>query len=214
MSGHVKRPGNYEVEMAKTTFRDLIYDPVYGGGIRDDSELKAFIPGGASSPWFGPEHLDLPLDQDEVGKNGTMLGSGSIVAMDDTTCMVRAAWRLIRFFHRESCGQCTPCREGRGWLEKILARIEGGQGRESDLDLLMDVCDNIAPGLDLASPPDDDLPARPVDPEPDRLGHPDVPRRVPGPHQGAEAARMPTEPPPAKVTINLDGRPVARSPAR
>jgi NADH-quinone oxidoreductase subunit F len=147
VSGHVKRPGNYEVEMVKTTFRDVLYASVYAGGIRGDRELKAFIPGGASSYWFGPEHLDLPLDQDEVGKNGTMLGSGSIVAMDDTTCMVRAAWRLTRFFHRESCGQCTPCREGSGWLEKILARIEGGQGRESDLDLLLDVCDNIAPGL-------------------------------------------------------------------
>ncbi|HEY2302588.1 MAG TPA: NADH-quinone oxidoreductase subunit NuoF, partial [Acidimicrobiales bacterium] len=147
VSGHVKRPGNYEVEMVKTTFRDVLYASVYAGGIRGDRELKAFIPGGASSYWFGPEHLDLPLDQDEVGKNGTMLGSGSIVAMDDTTCMVRAAWRLTRFFHVESCGQCTPCREGSGWLEKVLARIEGGQGRESDLDLLLDVCDNIAPGL-------------------------------------------------------------------
>jgi NADH-quinone oxidoreductase subunit F len=147
VSGHVKRPGNYEVEMVKTTFRDVMYDPVYAGGIRGDRQLKAFIPGGASSYWFGPQHLDIPLDQDEVGRNGTMLGSGSIVAMDDTTCMVRAAWRLTRFFHKESCGQCTPCREGSGWLEKILARIEGGQGRESDLDLLLDVCDNIAPGL-------------------------------------------------------------------
>ena len=147
VSGHVKRPGNYEVEMVKTTFRDLMYAPVYGAGIRGDRQLKAFIPGGASSYWFGPQHLDLPLDQDEVQKNGTMLGSGSIVAMDETTCMVRAAWRITRFFHKESCGQCTPCREGGGWLEKILARIEAGQGRESDLDLLMDACDNIAPGL-------------------------------------------------------------------
>jgi NADH-quinone oxidoreductase subunit F len=147
LSGHLKRPGNYEVEMVKTTFRDLLYAPVYGGGIRGDRALKAFIPGGASSYWFGPEHLDLPLDQDEVQRNGTMLGSGSIVAMDDTTCMVRAAWRITRFFRKESCGQCTPCREGAGWLEKVLARIEDGHGRESDLDLLLDACDNIAPGL-------------------------------------------------------------------
>jgi NADH-quinone oxidoreductase subunit F len=147
ISGHVKKPGNYEVEMVKTTFRDLIYAPVYGGGLRGDRQLKAFIPGGASSFWFGPEHLDMALDQDEVQKNGSMLGSGSIVAMDETTCMVRAAWRITRFFHRESCGQCTPCREGGGWLEKILARIEAGQGREADIDLLMDACDNIAPGL-------------------------------------------------------------------
>jgi len=147
VSGHVKRPANYEVEMAKTTFRDLMYDPKLGGGIRDDNELKAFVPGGVSAPWFGPDHLDMGLDQDAVGKAGSMLGSGSVVAMDDTTCMVRAAWRITRFFHRESCGQCTPCREGGGWVDKIMRRIELGQGRESDLDLLLDVCDNIAPGL-------------------------------------------------------------------
>jgi NADH-quinone oxidoreductase subunit F len=148
VSGHVRRPGNYEVEMVKTTFRDLMYAPLYGGGIRGDRPLKAFIPGGASSYWLGPDDLDVALDQDEIQqKHGTMLGSGSVVAMDDTTCMVRAAWRITRFFHRESCGQCTPCREGSGWLEKILARIEGGQGRDADLDLLLDACDNIAPGL-------------------------------------------------------------------
>jgi NADH-quinone oxidoreductase subunit F len=148
VSGHVKRPGNYEVEMAKTTFRDLMYAPVYGGGIRGGNSLKAFIPGGASAYWLGPEHLDAPLDQDKIQQEyGTMLGSGSVVAMDDTACMVRAAWRITRFFHQESCGQCTPCREGAGWLEKVLQRIESGQGREADLDLLLDVCDNIAPGL-------------------------------------------------------------------
>jgi NADH-quinone oxidoreductase subunit F len=147
VSGHVKQPGNFEVEMAKTTFRDLIHAPVYGGGIRDDGELKAFIPGGASSYWFGPEQVDMPLDQDKVGQAGTMLGSGSVVVMDQTTCMVRAAWRITRFFHKESCGQCTPCREGAGWLEKVLQRIEAGEGREQDLDLLLDVCDNISPGL-------------------------------------------------------------------
>jgi NADH-quinone oxidoreductase subunit F len=147
VSGHVKRPGNYEVEFGKTTFRDVLYSPVYAGGIRGDRELKAFIPGGASSYWFTPDKVDMPLSQEEVGKAGTMLGSGSIVAMDDTTCVVRAAWRLSKFFHRESCGQCTPCREGSGWAEKIMYRIESGQGRESDLDLLIDMLDNIAPGL-------------------------------------------------------------------
>jgi NADH-quinone oxidoreductase subunit F len=124
-----------------------MYDPRLGGGIRNDNQLKAFVPGGVSAPWFGPDQLDMALDQDAVGKAGSMLGSGSVVAMDDTTCMVRAAWRITRFFHRESCGQCTPCREGGGWLDKIMRRIELGQGRESDLDLLLDVCDNIAPGL-------------------------------------------------------------------
>jgi NADH-quinone oxidoreductase subunit F len=147
VSGHVKQPGNFEVEMVRTTFRDLLYAPVYGGGIRGDRQLKAFIPGGASSYWLGPDKLDVPLDQDEVGKNGTMLGSGSVVAMSEDVCMVRAAWRITRFFRAESCGQCTPCREGAGWLEKVLRRIEEGQGREADLDLLLDVCDNIAPGL-------------------------------------------------------------------
>ncbi len=147
LSGHVKRPANYEIEMSKTTFYDLIYDPRLGGGIRDDNQLKAFVPGGVSAPWFNHEHLDMGLDQDAVGKAGSMLGSGSVVVMDETTCMVRAALRITRFFHRESCGQCTPCREGGGWLEKILRRIEDGAGREADLDLLLDVCDNIAPGL-------------------------------------------------------------------
>ena len=147
LSGHVKRPGTYEVEMVKTTFRDLIYAPVYGAGVRGGREIKAFIPGGVSAPWFGPDQLDLPLGQDEVGAAGSMLGSGAITVMDASTCMVRAAWRITRFFARESCGQCTPCREGSGWLERVLRRIEQGQGREEDLDLLLDASDNISPGL-------------------------------------------------------------------
>ena len=147
LAGHVKRPGNYELEWAKVTFRDLIFDPRLGGGIRDGNDLKAIIPGGASSPWLGPEHLDINLSNDSIAAAGSMAGSGSVIPMDHTTCVVRAAWRITRFFHRESCGQCTPCREGSGWLEKILERIECGQGRESDLGLLMDVCDNISPGV-------------------------------------------------------------------
>jgi NADH-quinone oxidoreductase subunit F len=147
LAGRVNKPGNYEVEMAKTTFRDLIFDPRLGAGIPDDRPLKAFIPGGASAPWFGPDQIDMPLDQDAVGKAGSMLGSGSVIVMDDRTCVVRAAWRITRFFHHESCGQCTPCREGAGWLDKVMYRIEQGSGREEDLDLLFDVCDNIAPGL-------------------------------------------------------------------
>src|SRR5205823_10469878 len=131
LSGHVKRPGNYEIEMAKTTFGDLIHDQRLGQGIRDDNELKAFIPGGASAPWFGADQVGMPLDQDAVGKIGSMLGSGSVIVMDHTTCMVRAAWRITRFFSRESCGQCTPCREGGGWLEKVMRRIELGAGREA-----------------------------------------------------------------------------------
>jgi NADH-quinone oxidoreductase subunit F len=147
LSGHVKRPGTYEVEMVKTTFRDLIYAPVLGGGVPGGRDIKAIIPGGVSAPWFGPDQLDLPLGQDEVGDAGSMLGSGAITVMDTSTCMVRAAWRITKFFARESCGQCTPCREGSGWLERVLHRIELGSGREEDLDLLLDVSDNISPGL-------------------------------------------------------------------
>jgi len=147
LAGRVRKPGVYEVEMVKNTFRDLIYDPQLGGGIIDDKQIKVFIPGGVSAPWFGPELLDLPLGQDEVGEKGSMLGSGSVVVMDETTCVVRATWRITKFFARESCGQCTPCREGSGWLERMLYRLEHGGGRAEDLDLLLDVCDNIAPGL-------------------------------------------------------------------
>jgi NADH-quinone oxidoreductase subunit F len=147
VSGHVKRPGVYEVEFGVTTFRDLIYAPVYCGGIRGDHKLKAFIPGGASAPWFFEEHLDLPLEAKAVMDAGSMLGSGAIVVMDETTDMVKAAHNLVRFFAHESCGECTPCREGTSWLEYILQRIDEGYGRPEDLDLLLDVCDNISPGM-------------------------------------------------------------------
>ena len=147
LSGRVNNPGMFELEMVKNTFRDLIYDPALGGGIVGGHALKAFIPGGVSAPWFGPDELDLPLGQDEVAAKASMLGSGSIVVFDETTCVVRAAWRITKFFSRESCGQCTPCREGSGWLERIMFRLEHGGGRREDLELLLDLCDNIAPGL-------------------------------------------------------------------
>ena len=147
LSGRVKNPGMFELEMVKNTFRDIIYDPALGGGIVGDRALKAFIPGGVSAPWFGPDLLDLPLGQDEVAEKASMLGSGSIVVFDETTCAVRAAWRITKFFSRESCGQCTPCREGSGWLERIMFRLEHGGGRREDLELMLDLCDNIAPGL-------------------------------------------------------------------
>lgn len=148
LAGKVMKPGNYELEMAKYTFGDLIYREELGGGLRPGRTVKAIIPGGVSAPWLGPEHLELALGQDEVAKAGSMLGSGSIVVMDDSVCMVRAAWRISKFFQRESCGQCTPCREGSNWIEKIMQRIEAGAGREEDLDLLLDLCDNIVPGLE------------------------------------------------------------------
>ena len=147
VSGHVNRPGVYEVEFGVTTFRDLIEAPVYGGGVRSGHQLKAFIPGGASAPWFYEEHLDLPLEAGAVGAAGSMLGSGAVVVMDDTTDAVKACWRVVRFFARESCGKCTPCREGTSWLEKILRRILDGHGRPEDVGLLLDVCDNISPGI-------------------------------------------------------------------
>jgi len=147
VSGHVNKPGVYEVEFGVTTFRDLIEAPIYCGGVRGGKQLKAFIPGGASAPWFYEEHLDLPLEKAMVDKAGSMLGSGAIVVMDEDTDVVKACHRIVRFFAKESCGKCTPCREGTSWLEKILQRIIDGYGRPQDVDLLLDVCDNISPGI-------------------------------------------------------------------
>jgi NADH-quinone oxidoreductase subunit F len=144
LSGPVRRPGVYEVELYHTTFRDLIFDPGLGGGLRPGRQLAAILPG-ASFPWLGAGQVDLPLDVDAVTAHGSSLGSGTMV-LDDTTCPVRVAWRLVRFFRRESCGQCTPCREGTGWLEKVMRRILDGAGRDQDLELLADIGDNISPG--------------------------------------------------------------------
>jgi len=147
VSGHVKNPGVFEVEFGVTTFRDIIFGQQCAGGIAGGRKLKTFIPGGASAPWFFEEHLDLPLDKATVDQAGSMLGSGAIVVMDETTDAVAACHNLVRFFARESCGKCTPCREGTSWLESILSRIMRFQGRLEDLDLLMDICDNISPGI-------------------------------------------------------------------
>ncbi len=146
VSGHVKRPGVYEVEHGVTTFRELIYGDNHCQGIRDGHQLKMFIPGGGSAPWFFEEHLDLPLEARPVGAAGSMLGSGAIVIMDDSTDAVQACLRVVRFFARESCGKCTPCREGTTWEEQILRRIYDGHGRPGDIDMLLDVADNISPG--------------------------------------------------------------------
>lgn len=145
LSGHVNKPGNYEIELASITFREFFESPQFGGGIRDGNKLKAFF-AGASFPWLFEEHLDLVMDIDVVIGLNNFLGSG-IVVMDETTCAVRAAHNLVRFFAHESCGKCTPCREGTSWLEKIMHRIETGTGREDDLELLLDVSDNINSGL-------------------------------------------------------------------
>ncbi len=165
VSGHVRRPGVYEVEQGITTFRDLLYGDNFCQGIREGHELKMFVPGGGSAPWFFPEHLDLPLEARPVGAAGSMLGSGAIMVMDETTDAVKAALRLVRFYARESCGKCTPCREGTTWEERILQRIFDGEGRPSDIDLLLDVADNISPGpYPVASHPDEDLEAVPFPP--------------------------------------------------
>lgn len=147
VSGHVKRPGVYEVEHGVTTFRDLLYGDNFCQGIRDDNELKMFIPGGASAPWFFPEQLDLPLEARPVSAAGSMLGSGAIIVMDETTDAVKAAARIVRFFSRESCGKCTPCREGTTWEEDILNRMLAGKGRPGDIETLLKAASNISPGV-------------------------------------------------------------------
>jgi NADH-quinone oxidoreductase subunit F len=144
LSGHVRKPGNYEIVMGMT-FGDFIQE--YGGGVPGDRAVKCFIPGGASAPWLTGDQLELPITIDDVGRAGSMLGSGAIVVMDETTNVVEAAHSIVSFFAHESCGQCTPCREGTSWLEMVLARILRGEGRPVDLDLLLDVSDNIVPGL-------------------------------------------------------------------
>ena len=145
VSGHVERPGNYEVELGMT-FRELIEG--LAGGIRDGKAMKFFIPGGASSPWLLPEHLDSPLDMDYAGAElRTMLGSGAITVFDEDTDPLLVSWRLAKFYAHESCGKCTPCREGSGWIEKVLYRMLHGQGRPDDLDLLLSFGNNIVPGL-------------------------------------------------------------------
>jgi NADH-quinone oxidoreductase subunit F len=145
ISGHIAKPGNYEIVMGMT-WRELIFD--IGGGIPDGRALKAWIPGGASAPWFVPdEHLDTIVSIDDVAANGSMIGAGAVVVMDETTNVVAAAHRIVRFFAHESCGQCTPCREGTSWLEAVLKRILDGNGRPEDIDLMLDISDNISPGL-------------------------------------------------------------------
>jgi NADH-quinone oxidoreductase subunit F len=145
VSGHVERPGNYEVELGMS-FRDLVEG--LAGGVRGGKGMKFFIPGGASSPWLVPQHLDEPLDMDHVQNElKSMLGSGAVMVFDEDTDPVLVAWRLVKFFAHESCGKCTPCREGSDWIEKVLYRILHDLGRPEDVDLLLDFGDNIVPGL-------------------------------------------------------------------
>ena len=141
VSGHVKKPGLYELPMG-TTAKDLIYNHC-GGMLRDGKPLKAFIPGGVSAPMLTPKDIDTPLDFDSLAAKGSMLGSGAVIVMDSSTCMVKMSYIINRFFSHESCGKCTPCRDGTPWLTRVLKRIEHGEGRPGDLDLLDGICNNI-----------------------------------------------------------------------
>jgi NADH-quinone oxidoreductase subunit F len=140
VSGDVELPGNYEVPMG-TPFAKLLE---IAGGVRSGRQLKAVIPGGSSSPILpGSVMMDLTMDYDAIAKAGSMLGSGAVIVLDDSRCMVKSLQRLSYFYMHESCGQCTPCREGTGWLSRMVDRIETGHGRPSDMDLLNSVADNI-----------------------------------------------------------------------
>lgn len=141
VSGHVERPGNFEIPLG-TPFAALLE---MAGGMRDGKKLKAVIPGGSSAPVLPADIImNTDMDYDSISKAGSMLGSGAVIVMDETVCMVKALERLSYFYHEESCGQCTPCREGTGWLYRVIHRIEHGQGRPEDLDLLLNVSDNIS----------------------------------------------------------------------
>src|ERR1051326_8060565 len=165
VSGHVRRPGYYEVEVGKVTIGQLINDPAFAGGLRDGRKLKAVIPGGSSAKVFkagerfkikkrGPEGeteqevemLDLPYDFDSLIAAGSMSGSGAIIVMDDSTDIVEALSNIAEFYAHESCGQCTPCREGSLWLAKALDRLSHGHGRKQDADYLIRIADNIPGG--------------------------------------------------------------------
>jgi NADH-quinone oxidoreductase subunit F len=125
------------------SLKDLIYDPRFGGGIRGGHQLKCVIPGGSSVPVLLPNEIDIPASFDGVQKAGSLLGSAGIIVMDETTCMVWAAQNLLHFYKHESCGKCTPCREGCDWLHRLLMKIESGQGQLKDLDLLLSIGNNI-----------------------------------------------------------------------
>jgi len=140
VSGHVKKPGVYEKPMGYPLLKLINEDC---GGIREGRKLKAVIPGGTSTPPLTAEEADVTLDFESLQQKGSMLGSGAIIVMDDSTCMVYVAKKLADFYSHESCGQCTPCREGMPWLREILTRIENGNGEEDDIPLLMDICNGI-----------------------------------------------------------------------
>jgi len=140
VSGHVVRPGVYEFPLG-ITLRELIYE--HCGGILGGRKLKAVVPGGSSVPLLMPDQVDVSLDYDSVEKAGSLLGSAGVIVMDETTCIVKAALRVAKFYAEESCGQCTQCREGTMWLYQILTRLEEGKGKPGELELLLDICQNM-----------------------------------------------------------------------
>src|SRR4051794_168209 len=140
LSGNVANGGNFELENG-TTLRELIYE--HGGGIPGGRKLKAIIPGGSSVPVLTADEVDTQLDYDALAKAGTMFGSGAVIAIDDRACMVQLGLRVAQFYQHESCGKCTPCREGTRWMVSLLRRIEEGRADQSELDLLLSVCDRI-----------------------------------------------------------------------
>jgi NADH-quinone oxidoreductase subunit F len=157
LSGHVKKPGYYEIEVGKATIGELIHDPAFGGGLRDGRKLKAVIPGGSSAKVFKAgekfkikgkdvDLLDLPYDFDSLIQAGSMSGSSAMIVMDDSTDIVEALANISEFYAHESCGQCTPCREGSLWLSKALHRLTHGEGRKSDANYLVKIADNIPGG--------------------------------------------------------------------
>ncbi|CAN5248836.1 NADH-quinone oxidoreductase subunit NuoF [soil metagenome] len=139
LSGRIARPGQYEAPMG-TTLRELLE---LAGGVREGHQLKFWTPGGSSTPYFTAEHLDVPLDFDEVAKAGSMLGTTALMIFDETDCIVRATLRFTKFYAHESCGKCTPCREGTYWMVQIYERLVAGMGTAEDLQTLLDTCDNI-----------------------------------------------------------------------
>lgn len=140
VSGHINKPGNYEVPLG-TPFSELLS---LAGGVRNSNKLKAVIPGGSSTPVIpGEVMINVLMSYDCIVEAGSMLGAGSVIIMDETTCMVKSLERIAAFYYEESCGQCTPCREGTGWLYRVIKRIEDGKGKQEDLDRLIDISDNI-----------------------------------------------------------------------
>jgi NADH-quinone oxidoreductase subunit F len=139
VSGDVPRPGNYEYPLG-TPASELIMEAA--GGMLDGKQLKAWTPGGSSTPMLTGDHLDTPMDFEGIAAAGSLLGTGALIVLSEDVCMVGACLNFMQFYAHESCGKCTPCREGTDWMAKILTRLETGQGRPEDMDLLKDICDN------------------------------------------------------------------------